>query len=129
MGWKSVNCPSTLYPLPYAQPLVCFPEVRTEQGPGWVRLNTGSQPEKWKVFYPCLIYDCYSLYLFRVPVGPGKSQEAWGGVGLMSLSRQDEVVEGLGSASGVQQGVHHQSEQALRPHLRGFVALLPLFSL
>lgn len=46
-----------------------------------MRLNIGSQPEKWKVFYPCLIYVSYSLYLFCAAVMPGKFQEAWGGVG------------------------------------------------
>lgn len=50
--------PATLYPFPYAQPLLCFPGVRTEQGPGWVRLNIGSQPEKWKV---CFIHASFTF--------------------------------------------------------------------
>lgn len=42
--------PATLYPSPDAQPLLCFPGVRTEQGPGWVRLNTGLSQKSRRCF-------------------------------------------------------------------------------
>lgn len=47
----------------------------------------------------------------------------------MLLSLQDEVVEGLVSASGIQQGEGQQSEQALKPHLKVAVPFLFFFSL
>lgn len=70
-----------------------------------MRLHIGSQPEKWKVFYPGLIYVSYSLCLFCAAVRSGRFQEAWDGVGqCCRYSYQNEVVEGLVSALGIQQG-------------------------
>lgn len=88
VGWKSVNCPSNFISLSICSALALFSwgkdRARTRLGEIKHRISARKVEG---VFYPCLIYVSYSLYLFCAAVRPGKFQEAWGGVGVMLLSQ------------------------------------------
>ena len=94
VGASGLTVQVALHPPPYAQSWVCFPEVRTEQGLGWVRNELGFSARNvdCALSMPGLHFSLSGLTLCCCEAG--ESQEAVAGWGCYGSPRQGEEVEG-----------------------------------
>ena len=91
---RGLTVQAALHPPSYAQSWVCSPEVRTEEGLGWVRNELGfsARNVNCALSMPGLLFSLSGLTLGCCEAG--ESQEAGAGWGCCGGPQQDEDVEG-----------------------------------